>query len=211
MDILLRSDGDAVPIYDTVGKRTDSGSSVSAEIIEPVVVRHANIKDFSGISALIQESKKEVSPGLTWERNKIISTLENPDGRVIALAVYGGLPVGFAAAEVCGKIWMEQDELYYAFNYVAPPYRRRGIANSLSSLITGYGKGLRMKRIVSEPVTMAGRNRAEMGGFELIRTEDYFAEKPSKVIKGKDGVDSYIYYIGELPLTVPDKIAVMYL
>jgi GNAT superfamily N-acetyltransferase len=146
---------------------------------------------------------------LAWERNKIISTLENSDKRVIVLAVYDVIPVGFAAAEVCGKVWMEQDELYYALNYAAPPYRRRGIANGLSSFIADYGKSLGMRRIVSEPVTVAGKNRAERGGFTLISAEEYFGEEPGKVIKGKGGIDSYVYYIDELPLAVPDHIAVM--
>ncbi len=172
------------------------------------MVRNANIHDFNIISALVQRSKKEVSPGLTWSNSEIEKTLHGLKQNIIAVAE-NGCPLGFAAGKKNGRIWMEEGDFYFAFNYIIPEYRSRGIADSLSNSIIEYGRKLGSNRIIMEPVTIAGRKHAKKIGFNMIKTETYFEEKPNKIIRGKDGIDTYIYYVDELQLQVPDHIGIM--
>lgn len=104
---------------------------------------------------------------------------------------------------------MEEGDFYFAFNYVIPEYRGKGVADGLSHSIIEYGRMADSGRIIAEPVTAAGKKHAKKIGFDLIRTEVYFGEKPNKIIKGKDGINTCIYFVDELQMRVPDHIGIM--
>lgn len=146
---------------------------------------------------------------MTWGNSEIEKTLTGLSTGIMAIAEANARPVGFAAGKKNGKIWMEEGDFYFAFNYLMPDYRGKGVADILSYNIIDYGRKLGSSRIILEPVTMAGKKHAKKIGFNLLRTEEYLQEEPSKIIKEKDGIDTYVYFIDELPLTVPDHIAVM--
>ncbi len=145
---------------------------------------------------------------MAWDNSEIEKTLAGLNSSIISIAE-NNIPTGFAAGKKEGKIWMEEGDFYFAFNYIIPEYRSRGIADSLSNYIIDYGRKLGSNRIIMEPVTIAGMRHAKKIGFNMIKTETYFEEEPNKIIRGNGGIDTYIYYVDELQMQLPDHIGIM--
>ncbi len=134
------------------------------------------------------------------------------EGRVIFVAKDNGTTVGLAAAKVGGRLygWKNKDKLYFVLNYVLPKYRGTGTADELSFAVINYARRLGLKQVVTEPVTPAGRKHAAKTGFNLVRTEEYFGEKPKAVRRGDNGIFMLLYDMGYgFRLVVPDYLAVM--